>query len=147
MEFAPFATEFPGIAREETRQITVLDNDGALPQGRYLLMELFCKDPECDCRRVFFNVRYVEENQLVAVIAYGWEDMDFYREWLGYDKPELIDELQGPTLNKASPQTDLAPALLNQVETVLNDEDYVDRIKRHYRMFKDSIAKDDKQSN
>jgi hypothetical protein len=78
----------------------------------------------------------------VAVIAYGWEDRDFYVKWFGEDNPTIIDELKGPTLNKGSPQSELAPALLEHVKTVLADEEYVERIQRHYRLFKDSITAD-----
>jgi hypothetical protein len=151
MDYGPFYEEYPEVAKEETRQIRILSEKGEVPQGRYLLIELFCTDPECDCRRVFFNVKHVESDQLMAVIAYGWEDKEYYREWFGQDvpgmadvleedMPGMIDELKGPTLNTASPQSEFAPALLDRVEPVLEDEEYVKRIKRHYRMFKNSIS-------
>jgi len=53
------------------------------------LIELFCTDPECNYRRVFVNVKHVESGQLVAVIAYGWEDDQYYREWFGMGTPEI----------------------------------------------------------
>lgn len=140
MDYGPFLEECPEVAKEETRQINILNEGGRLPKGRYLLIELFCTDPTCDCRRVFLNVKHVESNQLEAVIAYGWEDKEFYRDWFGREAPGLIDELQGPALNRGSPQSELAPALLEKVESVLKDEDYVDRIERHYEMFKDAIS-------
>jgi hypothetical protein len=150
MDYGPFYEEFPEVAKEETRQINVLDQGGKLPKGRYLLIELFCTDPECDCRRVFLSVRHVESEQLMAVIAYGWEDRQYYREWFAGDIPEneslleerpsMLNELKGPALNTGSPQSELAPALLKEVESVLEDDDYVERIERHYQMFKDSIA-------
>jgi hypothetical protein len=153
MDYGPFAEEYPEIAKEETRQIAILNESGELPQGRYLLMELFCTDPECDCRRVFINVYHVESEQLMAVIAYGWEDRQFYREWFSQDIPGMddilteemsgmIDELKGPALNTASPQSEFAPVLLDEVETVLEDEEYVERIEQHYQMFKNSIAEE-----
>lgn len=87
MDYGPFFEEFPEVAKEETRHINVLNEDGKLPKGRYLLIELFCTDPECDCRRVFLNVRHVEREQLMAVIAYGWEDQQYYREWFAEGIP------------------------------------------------------------
>jgi hypothetical protein len=153
MDYGPFFEEFPEVAKEETRQITVLNEGGKLPKGRYLLIELFCTDPGCDCRRVFLNVRHVESEQLMAVIAYGWEDRQYYREWFGEgvpgneslleERPSMLDELKGPALNTGSPQSEFAPALLEEVESVLEDDDYVERIKRHYRMFKDAIAEEE----
>ncbi|RJX47844.1 hypothetical protein [Halonotius pteroides] len=128
------------MAKEETRHINILNEGGRLPEGRYLLIELFCTDPTCDCRRVFFNVTHVESDQLQAVIAYGWEDREFYRDWFGREAQGFIDELKGPSLNTASPQSPLAPILLKKVESVLEDEEYVDRIERHYEMFKHAIS-------
>jgi len=159
MDYGPFLEEFPEVAKEETRQINVVNQGGKLPKGRYLLIELFCTDPECDCRRVFFNVKHVESDQLVAVIAYGWEDDQYYHEWFGMgtpemdmsevitpemNMPEMIEILKGPALNPTSPQTEVAPAVLEEVETVLEDEEYVERIMRHYEMFKESIAPTDR---
>jgi hypothetical protein len=54
--------------------------------------------------------------------------------------PHIISELKGPALNLGSPQSDLAPALLDLVRNVLlRDNAYIDRIKRHYSMFRAKI--------
>jgi len=46
----------------------------------------------------------------------------------------------GPALNVGSPQSSLAPALLNFVrEVLLRDEAYLERIKRHYHLFRAKI--------
>ena len=75
-------------------------------------------------------------------MTYGWETANFYAKWMNDDDPKIIAELQGPSLNLGSPQSRLAPALLNLVEDVLlQDDAYVERIKRHYRMFRDKIDK------
>ena len=34
-------------------------------------------------------MKHVESGQLVAVIAYGWEDDQYYREWFGMGTPEI----------------------------------------------------------
>ena len=45
--------------------------------------------------------------------------------------------MQGPILNPGSPQSELAPALLDMVRgVVLKDREYIARLKRHYQMFK-----------
>lgn len=156
MDYGPFSEEFPELAKEETRQINILNQGGRLPKGRYLLLELFCTDPECDCRRVFLNVVHVETDRLVAVVAYGWEDRQYYREWFGMgmpemdieemDMPEMIESLKGPALNPGSPRAEFAPAVVDQVESVLENDDYVKRIERHYEMFKESIAEGGRDS-
>jgi len=58
----------------------------------------------------------------------------------------MIEMLKGPALNPTSVQAEIAPAVLEKVETVLEDEEYVERIKRHYEMFKESIAAADRNS-
>ena len=141
MPYAMFHQYFPEIAKTETRSVTIFrDSDYDLPAGSYGFLEMFCNEPSCDCRRVFFCVVSEKSNQIEAYITYGWENPTYYREWLGFDDPHAISDLKGPALNVGSPQSSLAPALLNLVrETLLRDEAYIDRIKRHYHMFRARI--------
>ena len=141
MPYVPFYEYFPEIAERETRSITVPKRSSSgLPAGEYGFVEMFCNERKCDCRRVFFYVVSRSTEGPLAVIAYGWESPEFYARWMSDDSPEVIDELKGPSLNMASPQSDFAPALLDMVKDVLlQDESYVERIKKHYRMFRDRI--------
>jgi len=82
----------------------------------------------------------------VAVIAYGWEKSKFYADWFGDNDPRIIEDLKGPVLNLASPQSELAPILLDKIKYVLMDRHYIERIKRHYRMFKDVIEKENRKA-
>ena len=138
MPYEPFYERFPEVAEKETRTITIFDHP-ELPAGEYGLIEAYCNEPDCDCRRVFFNVYSWQRREVVAVIAYGWESREYYAKWLRRDVPGIMRELQGPALNRASQQSDLAPALLAQVKLVLQDRRYVARLKRHYRMFKATV--------
>lgn len=143
MPYVQFHDLCPEIAERETRTITVLPGQTSqLPAGEYGFVEMFCNEPGCDCRRVFFYVVSSLHNDVEAVVTYGWETANFYAKWMNDDDPKIIAELQGPSLNLGSPQSRLAPALLNLVEDVLlQDDAYVERIKRHYRMFRDKIDK------
>jgi len=133
---------FPELAEKETRVITVLKGSPDLPRGQYALIELFCEDPGCDCRRVFLDVHHDRSRGSVAVIAYGWEDLAFYRKWMLDDAADTLVALKGPVLNDASPQSRYARSVLGLVErTVLRDEMYIERIKRHYSMFKRALRK------
>jgi hypothetical protein len=138
MPFAPFFEQFPEIAERETRTLTVIDLPD-LPPGEYSVVEAYCNEEDCDCRRVFFNVVEAKTGDLKAVIAYGWETKEFYTRWLGYDDPIAIKELQGPTLNTVSHQSKLAPALLKQLKYILKDDRYVERLKQHYQMYKAAL--------
>lgn len=139
MPYAMFHHRFPGIARRETRTFKVLDGS-ELPAGDYDLLEMYCDEPGCDCRRVFFYVISSATESVAAVVAYGWEHPSFYAKWMGAPDPQTIRELKGPTLDLGSPQSGLAPAILSTVaNVVLRDEAYVDRLKCHYRMFKERV--------
>ena len=86
MPYVSFHEYFPEIAERETRTITLLENSGLeLPPGQYSLLELYCDEPGCDCRRVFLCVVTSRINAVEAVIAYGWEDAEFYARWMGQD--------------------------------------------------------------
>ena len=143
--FSPFHSRFPELAQKETRSLTVFKHD-TLPADEYALLEFYCEGPDCDCRRVMLYVVSRRRQQPLAVIAYGWEDRVFYRRWLGDDDPDNLAALQGPTLNRMSRQSPLAPALLEFVtEMVLSDEAYVARLARHYRLFKKALRKERKK--
>jgi len=148
MPYAPFHERFPELAEEETRTLIIF-NDPVLPSDEYGLIEMYCDEPGCDCRRVMFNVASWRTGKTLAVIAYGWESKAFYRKWYRYDEPEnIIKELQGPVLNSMSPQSKLAPALLEKVTRfALQDQKYVNRLKRHYQMFRDAIEQEENEEN
>ncbi len=138
MPYTAFHEKFPAIARTETRSFQAI-GDPLLDGGEFGLIEMYCDEPGCDCRRVMFNVISRQQQETVAHIAYGWESDEFYVNWLGDDDPDIIRELQGPVLNSMSPQSKIAPALIPWLELILEDAQYVERIKRHYAMFRDAL--------
>ncbi len=141
MFFAPFHEFFPELAEKETRILTIQEHPD-LPAGNYGLLELYCKKRDCDCRRVFFSVLSEEKKEVVATIAYGWENLNFYKEWMGFGSSSMIQKLKGPILNPGSPQSKLAPALLKIIkEVVLKDKDYIRRLRTHYSLVKSVVDK------
>ena len=79
MPYACFHEYFPEIAERETRTITILEQSSSkLPPGEYSLIEMYCNERKCDCRRVFFYVISLPKKDVEAVIAYGWESRKFY---------------------------------------------------------------------
>jgi len=141
MQYSSFHSRFPEIAERETRTVTLLDHsDFNLPPAYYSFLEMFCDEPGCDCRRALFSVVSSLQQDIKAVIAWGWEERNFYAKWMGDNDPNVIDGLKGPALNLASPQSNLAPALLVLFrEVLLQDIAYVERVKRHYTMFREKI--------
>jgi len=57
MPYAPFHKWYPKIAKQETRCVTILPGSPwNLPPAHYSLLEMYCDEPGCDCRRVFLAV-------------------------------------------------------------------------------------------
>jgi hypothetical protein len=143
---------FPDVAMEETRTLTVFSyNKYGVPPGNYGLIEMYCNDEGCDCRRVFLAVISSVTKSIEAVITFGWESKAFYARWMNrgtgtsYSKMdafdrEIGDNMHGIHLNLASEQSKIAPNIMQMVtELVLSDKDYVDRLKRHYKLFRSKI--------
>ena len=141
MPYRLFHDLFPAVAAQETRTLTIVPGaPTGLPVGAYAFLEMFCDEPGCDCRRVFFSVLSAVRQQVEAVVAWGWENPEFYAAWMNDDDPQVVASLKGPVLNLGSPATALAPALLELTRTVLlQDGHYVERLKRHYLMFRQQV--------
>ena len=123
MHLVPFYVVEPDLAFEEMRVMKALIVLDGLPVGTYGLLEFYCPDPECDCRRVMLNVVELENpKDFLASISYAF-DRD--------------DEMAGPFLDPLNPQSEYAEELLELVETVvLSDPGYTARLKRHYQLVK-----------
>ena len=141
MHYTPFYEYFPDLASRETRNIQVfIDNEWGLPADQYALIELFCETRDCDCRRIMLMVVSERSQQPVAVINFGWESRHFYEKWYGRNDKSVIDGLKGPCLSITGPKSKYADNILAMVcSTVLKDADYIERIKRHYRLFKSNV--------
>ncbi len=142
MGYEPFIERFGELGWKETRSATVFENNQyGLPPDQYGLLEAYCNDENCDCRRVFFNIASRKRNEIIAVVTYGWETEAFYRKWFGGSESSCIavKEMTGLGLNSASQQSKFAPAALKLVKELLQDPNYVARIKRHYKMFKETV--------
>jgi len=139
MYFKRFIELFPDLAEKETRRITIR-NDKRVPDGEYAFLDAYCADKTCDCRRVYFYVLQIDqkfESIHAATISYGWEDLEFYESWSPYLPPDMAKEMKGPILERSVEQSQYAEHFLLLFKTVmLNDPDYIERIKRHYTLFK-----------
>jgi hypothetical protein len=72
----------------------------------------------------------------LATINYGWESILFYARWLHGDLEsahEIIEASLDP-INAQSKHSGLFLALFR--DTIHQDLDYVERLARHYEMFK-----------
>jgi len=145
MPYEQLYERLPAVAETETRSITLLEDsmELGLPAADYGFLEMFCNEPGCDCRRVFFTVISSRSQDMEAVICFGWEKKEFYHNWAGYALSEGdIEELQGPGLNLGAPETQYSDGILELFKKVLwKDQEYIERVKRHYRMFRATVDK------
>ena len=138
MPMAAFGSRFPEIALKETRSMT-LRGHAVLPDGEYGFLEFYCDETGCDCRRALFMVVSPDPSLPVwATINYGWESRDYYAKWMG--DPKLTDEAYGASLEPLGRQSPFAAALLKLFVEVVADDAYVERLKRHYALFKSTTA-------
>jgi hypothetical protein len=135
-----FYIYFPDLAVRETRTLTVRGQND-LPDGEYGFLELYCDDPQCDCRRVIFHVvAQGYPGKVFATINYGWESQDFYVRWMRGDR-EAAAGMSGAHLEPFGPQSEYSSVLLHYCEgLLLADEAYVARLKRHYGMVKEAVS-------
>lgn len=142
MRIIPFSAKFADLAWQETRTITVCGRD-ELPDGEYAFVESYCDEASCDCRRVMLTVLGRTSGARVwATISYGWESEQFYERWVG--RAVEGANTKGPYLDPLNPQSRYADVLLAMFEYVLTDLAYVERLERHYRMFK-AVAKNEQK--
>ena len=119
----PFLRVEPDLAAAETRTVTLFKPREEIPAGSYGLIESYCPDPDCDCRRVMINVVEKEHpRRYLAAISYAFDR-------------DIKDA--GPYLDPLNEQCSYAGALLRLVEqVVLRDARYVARLERHYDLVK-----------
>jgi len=139
MSMVAFVTRFPELGARETRCLLVRGLK-EIPDGDYCFLEFYCDRAGCDCRRVMIGVvREGNKDKFWATIGYGWESLKFYKRWGHlFSKQDALD-CKGPYLDPLNPQSRYAPALLAHFRLFLESPDYVERLKRHYQMFRNPV--------
>ena len=133
----PFYTKFPELADTETRTITTT-NDPILPDAQYGFIESFCEKKNCDCRRVLISVFSDKtKGKILATINYGWEDSEYYSDFISIYNRE---DIKGPFLDPLNPQSEYSEYLLALFKQLLRDPEYVKRLETHYKLFKSTVT-------
>ncbi len=136
-EMVPFSKRFPELGPKETRTMRFLKDD-VVPRGAYAFLESYCEEEGCDCRRVMLTV--VEEStpgKIWATISFGWDPPEWFAKET--DLEDLGATASGAFLDPINPQSEFADEFLNLFEAMItSDSAYVERLKRHYAMFKAS---------
>ena len=144
--FVPFLEYFPELFERETRKVTLSEEMFGLPAGLYFLLESYCADKNCDCRKVMINV-VLEDNipNVSDTIGFGWEDEKFYSKWVG---DEISGgQMVGVYLEPGRINTDRSQKYLELVKNSLRDPHYVKIIKKHYKRFKNLLKANKNENN
>jgi hypothetical protein len=83
----------------------------------------------------------VEFPRPVATITYGWENLSYYKKWMGGEEDDFIlRQFKDPSLAIAARQSQFADKWLRIFEDILQaDNAYANRLERHYHLVKDFI--------
>jgi hypothetical protein len=131
---ARFGSLFPDLAEREMRSMGILDAEpveddpGRPPTDEYGLDEWYCDERGCDCRRVMIMVVARQAKQHVASISYAFE------------KPAAGAPVKEQAfLDPFNRQSPFAPQLLELFLDRVVDEEYRQRLIRHYHLFKAAV--------
>ena len=142
----PFHSLLPELAQREVRCVhlgatTETTPEPALPADEYIYLEFYCEDLNCDCRRVFLQViSKGQPGKVFASIGYGWEKESFYRKRMPWNPDEAKGTVQGE-LDPLNEQSEFAQDFLDLFQRVVLDEPYRLRLRRHYRLFREELAR------
>jgi len=135
--FVPFYTYFPEIVDKETKVVQILRSGiNTPPVGEYAIVESFCDDRKCDCRKAMLNVIAINQpGKILATIGFGWESISFYAAWAGGDQ-ELAKQMVGTYLEPLCIQSKYSEYFCNIIADMVKDESFKSRILRHYQLFR-----------
>ncbi len=149
----PFHSLLPELAQREVRCLHLGVSPEwqprqapELPPDEYAYMELYCEELGCDCRRVFLQViRKGDRDKVLASIVYGWEKESFYRKRISWDADAEANRVVRGHLDPINRRSEFAGHLLDLFKQFVLDEPYRLRLRRHYRLFKEELARRDGQ--
>lgn len=121
----PLAAHCPDLAREETKVVELAFGSGRSPTP-VAFVERFCDESDCDCRRVTLQLVDLDSREELASVG-----MDFEETEAGVDRPVYFERTS---------RGDIEAHLLRAVvEGYVVHTDYPERLRRHYRMFRDVV--------
>lgn len=113
----------------------------AMEPDEYAFVELYCDDLACDCRRVFLQVFAKNQpGKVFASINYGWEKEKFYARKMPYD-PDAPRMITRGSLDPINEQSEFAEEFLDLFRNVVLDERYRLRLRHHYQLFREELAR------
>lgn len=138
--FIPFGVRHFEESQKEIMTLVIKENKFGVQLGIYPVLENYCIEKECDCRKAMLNIYNLKNSQIMATIGYGWEDQGYYIKWYGADD-SFIKEIVGSYLEPGGIQSEQADIFLELWrDLILKNHEYRDQIRRHYNLFKEGIG-------
>jgi hypothetical protein len=137
MRVKQFGAVFPELAARQMLFFWLSPQTRA-PITCYSLLEYYCEEPACDCRRVTLDVVSPElPGRIFASIGFGWETSDFYKKW-GQARGLLGPcKLRNGVLDPSELNCDWADLLLRHIRrNILRNPKQVALFRRHYELMK-----------
>ncbi len=117
-----------------------LKDEEGYPDGDYVLMELFCDNPDCDCRNVYIYIMTASpEIKTIARINYGWESREFYEKI--FPSEDEAARANGIYLLDGK-QSELSDAFLKLFRKLVREANFGEKIRKHYKLFKAALRKE-----
>ena len=142
----PFVDLCPEMAKSEAAYLSCV-NHPSIEDGKYLLFEMYCAEPACDCRQVMILVlgdaQAVGQSDVLAAFTFGWESSAFYKKWLRQvpHAPEAETDLwSGAHLLPDTSPSASADAFLAAFRLFIRHPSNVQRYRRHYQLFRHENA-------
>ena len=134
-----FFSVLPEVAREETRLLKFSGHD-IIPDGEYDLVEYYCGDLNCDCRRVLISVTTnTSVPEVVAVFNYAWEPPEYYER--KFADNVLVTDYSGVHLEPLQRQSEYAEFFRELFEEMIFvDPAYEARLRNHYVIFRAALG-------
>ena len=109
-----------------------------LADGAYAMVDTYCTDPGCDCRKTMILVHLDQRH--VSTINFGWESPQFYSRWYGAPLDgRTLAEMQGPCIDLNSPDL-VPPGAMLAFFSALLDAHYVEHLRSQYTRFRAALA-------
>ncbi len=110
-----------------------------LPDGDYAMVETYCTDRGCDCRKTMILVHLDQRH--VSTINFGWESPTFYARWYGAPlDARTLAEMKGPSIDLNSPDR-VPPEAMLAFFSALLDAPYREHLRSQYTRFRAALAK------
>jgi hypothetical protein len=109
-----------------------------LPDGTYAMVDTYCTDLGCDCRKTMILVHL--DHRHVSTINFGWESPKFYARWYGAPLDDrTLAEMKGPSIDLSSPDL-VPPGAMLAFFYALLDARYSEHLRLQYTRFRAALA-------